>query len=47
MLLTDNSASASQLDVVAFVVFDDIGQTLAYGSGPLLEGQVEISPLPD
>jgi hypothetical protein len=34
-------------DVVSFLVFNSVGQRVAYGTGPVLKGDLQVSPTPN
>jgi hypothetical protein len=33
--------------VVSFLVFNSVGQRVAYGTGPVLKGDLQVSPTPN
>lgn len=46
ILIADNKKAAEEgtPDVVSFMVYDRTGTRIAYGTGPLVSGDIEISP---
>jgi hypothetical protein len=50
MMLTDNRRDQDPEgtpDVASFLVFDGNGQRVAYGTGPVVDGDIVISPTPN
>jgi hypothetical protein len=49
LLLADNKSAREQQtpDVISFLVYDRNGKRLAYGTGPVLKGDVTITPTSD
>jgi hypothetical protein len=39
-----NNPYGTTLDVLGFLVFDKFGNTLAYGTGPVIAGKIDIGP---
>ncbi len=50
MMLADNGTSSplapSTPDIIGFLVFDKSGTRVAYGTGPLVVGDISVSPTP-
>ena len=50
IMLADNGVSSplapSTPDIVSFLVFDKSGTRVAYGTGPLVTGDISVSPTP-
>lgn len=46
LMLADNQSSNQEgtPDVIGFLVFNALGQRMAYGTGPVLEGDITIAP---
>jgi hypothetical protein len=45
LLIADNrQGDAKGPDVVSFLVFNGVGQRVAYGTGPIVQGDIQIAP---
>lgn len=45
MMVADNGPGWRTPDVIGFLVFDGKGMRLAYGTGPVVDGDIEVTPL--
>ena len=44
LMLADNKNQSGTPDVVSFLVFNSAGQRVAYGTGPVVEGDIQVAP---
>jgi hypothetical protein len=48
MLIDNKKPSGSGTpDIISFLVFDKTGKRMAYGTGPVVEGDIDIASTPN